>query len=79
MQDTLTFLGNFVERYGLGLVMVLWFMFRSEKKMDRLVSKVNRLIVTNAVICRTLDLGDEQEQLISEAVDDGEDDHRRAP
>lgn len=70
MQDTLTFLGQFVERYGLGLVMVFWFMFRHEKQMNRLVAKVNRLIIANMTICRTLDLDEEQAHLMTAVADE---------
>jgi len=72
MQDTLTFLGNFVERYGLGLVMVFWFMTRHEKQMNRLISKVNKLIITNVAISKTLDLDDEQERMIAAAADEAD-------
>lgn len=70
MQDTMTFIGGFVERYGLGLVMVLWFMFRHEKQMNRLVAKVNRLIIANVVISKTLDLNDEDTDALIRAASD---------
>jgi hypothetical protein len=68
--ETLTFFGQFVERYGLGLAMVFWFMSRHEKQMARLISKVNKLIITNVVISKTLDLDAEQERLIAAASDE---------
>ncbi len=68
--ETLDFLGKFVERFGLGLLLILWFMFRHEKQMNRLTNKVNKLLIANVLISRTLDLDDEQTSLINAVTDE---------
>jgi hypothetical protein len=61
---------HFIDRFGVSLFVACWFMFRHEKQVARLTSKVNKLIITNVLIARTLDLDAEQERLISAATDE---------
>lgn len=61
---------QFIERFGVSLFVAVWFMFRHEKQMTRLINKVNKLIITNVLIAKTLDLDAEQERLIEAASDD---------
>lgn len=61
---------RFVDKFGVALFVLTWFMFRQERFMNRLASKVNRLIISTAVIAKTLDLQDEQDRMINAVTDD---------
>lgn len=60
----------FIERFGIATFLVAWFMFRSERNITRLTTRVNKLIITTVVIAKTLDLNEEQDRLIRAAADE---------
>jgi len=60
-----------LDKYGLATLVALYFMFTLRAGQERLSRLVNKLVITNIVIAKTLNLGAEQERLIS-AVDDDE-------
>lgn len=66
-------LQSFIERFGVALFVVVWFMIRDQRQMAKLISRINKLIITNVLIARTLDLDLEQERLISAASDEDSD------
>jgi hypothetical protein len=67
--------GHFIDRYGVALFVTCWFMFRFERLMGILVTRVNKLIITQVVICRTLDLDEQQDQLMRAAADEDSGEH----
>lgn len=68
--STWDYFQQFLDRYGVAVAMVGWFMFRLEKLMTKLTSRVNRLIIANVLIAKTLELDEESEKLILAAGDD---------
>lgn len=54
------------------LVVLVWFMLRNEKRMERLVSKVNRLILATTTVMRTMKLDHDSDEL-ADAVDESGD------
>lgn len=68
--ENLSVIQNFIERFGVSLFVACWFMFRNERQMTKLMSKVNKLIITNVLISKTLDLDEESERMIAAAADE---------
>ncbi len=66
---SITEIGSFADKHGVSLLMLIWFMFRFEKLVNRNGDKLNKLIITNVVIAKTLNLTEEQNRLIG-AIDD---------
>ncbi len=67
---------RFIDRFGVAVFVAVWFMFRHERLMTRLITRVNKLIISQVIICKTLDLDDEQNRLIRAASDEDSDAHR---
>lgn len=65
-------LSSFLERFGIAVLVAAWFMFRHERLMYRLTTRVNKLIITTVVIAKTLDLDEEQDRLIRAASDEAD-------
>jgi hypothetical protein len=70
MESLLAAIAPFIERFGVALFVAVWFMFRNERNMVRLITRVNKLILVNVVIAKTLDLDEEQDRLIRAASDE---------
>lgn len=70
MSETWQYLERFLERFGVATLVAVWFMLRHERRVDRLITRVNKLIITCVVIAKTLDLDEEQDRLIRAAADE---------
>lgn len=66
---------RFIDRFGVAVFVACWFMFRHERLMARLITRVNKLIISQVVIAKTLDLDEEQERLIRAASDEDSGEH----
>lgn len=61
---------RFLDRFGVAIFVMVWFMIRNERLMLRLITRVNKLIISQVVIAKTLDLDEEQDRLVRAATDD---------
>lgn len=61
---------GFIREFGLPSFLVIWFLFRIEKKLERFTKALNRLLTINVVMLKTLDKDDEADKLL---VADAED------
>jgi len=62
---------RFLDKYGLATLVALYFMFGLKAEIRQLARLVNKLLITNVVIAKTLNLDAEQARLIAAADDDG--------
>lgn len=67
---------HFIDRFGVAIFVTVWFMFRSERAQARLITRVNKVIISLVVIAKTLDLDEEQDRLIRAASDEDSGDHK---
>lgn len=61
---------KFLDKYGIATLVAMYFMFGLTKQLRQLSRLINKLLITNVVIAKTLNLDAEQERLISAADDD---------
>lgn len=61
---------RFLDRFGVAIFVMIWFMLRNERLMLRLITRVNKLIISQVVIAKTLDLDEEQDRLVRAATDE---------
>lgn len=61
---------RFLDRFGVAIFVMVWFMIRNERLMLRLITRVNKLIISQVVIAKTLDLDEVQDQLVRAATDE---------
>lgn len=64
-----TYAERFLDRYGVAVFVLLWFMLRQDRRMDRLISKVNRMIIGVHTIAMTLNLDEEQKNMAKALAD----------
>lgn len=57
---------SFIREFGLPSFLVIWFLFRIEKKLERFTKSLNRLLTVNVVMLKTLDKDDEADKLLAE-------------
>lgn len=46
---------SFLREFGFPIFVCVWFMWRLEKKMDKLTDRVHKLITVNTVLVKALD------------------------
>lgn len=61
---------RFLDRFGVAIFVMVWFMIRNERLMLRLITRVNKLIISQVAIAHTLDLDEEQDRLVRAATDE---------
>lgn len=61
---------RFLDRFGVAIFVMVWFMIRNERLMLRLITRVNKLIISQVVIAKTLDLDEVQDRLVRAATDE---------
>lgn len=51
-----------IERFGITGAVLLWFMFRMEKRIDKLIEGFQDFIVVMKIMANTLDVDTEEEE-----------------
>ena len=54
----------FIREFGLPSFLVVWFLFRFEKKLEQFTNTLHKLITMNVVMLKTLDKDDEAQSLL---------------
>lgn len=55
---------SFIREFGLPSFLVIWFLFRIEKKLDKFTAVIGRLLTVNVVILKTMEKNDEADDLL---------------
>lgn len=61
---------SFIREFGLPSFLVIWFLFRIEKKLERFTKALNQLLTVNVVMLKTLDKDDEADKLLAAEADE---------
>lgn len=60
----------FIREFGLPSFLVIWFLFRIEKKLERFTKALNQLLTVNVVMLKTLDKDEEADKLLKSESDE---------
>ena len=60
----------FIREFGLPSFIVVWFLFRFEKKLEKFTKTLRKLITMNVVMLKTLDKDEEADELLDVEDDD---------
>lgn len=55
----------FIREFGLPSFIVVWFLFRFEKKLEKFTATLGKLLTMNVVMLKTLDKDDEAQELLN--------------
>lgn len=61
---------GFIREFGLPTFLVIWFLFRIEKKLERFTKALHRLLTINIIMLKTLDKDDEADKLLADGDED---------
>jgi hypothetical protein len=67
----------FIREFGLPSFLVIWFLFRIEKKLEKFTKTLHNLLTVNVLMLKTLDKDEEAEKLLTdgESTDPYKDEH----
>ena len=57
-------IAHLLKEFGFPIFVCCWFMFRSDKRHDKIADKLSRLVSLMTMIAKTLDLPEEERKLL---------------